>query len=102
MNAATGARRFRVVLSDQIFPSVDVERELLAGIGAELVIGDGTVAGLEALGTGADAILNTYLPINANTISRLGRCRIVARYGIGVDNVDVEAASSAGIVVTNV
>jgi D-3-phosphoglycerate dehydrogenase len=51
---------------------------------------------------GADAILNTYLPIDAATVAALSRCKIVARYGIGVDNVDVKAAAAAGITVTNV
>ena len=50
----------------------------------------------------ADAILNTYLPWPAESIARLEKCQIIARYGIGFDNVDLEAARSAGIVVTNV
>jgi D-3-phosphoglycerate dehydrogenase len=85
-----------------VFPSVDLERELLAGIDAELVVSDGTAEGLVALGAVADGILNTYLPIGADLIARLPRCRIIARYGIGVDNIDVAAANRAGITVTNV
>jgi D-3-phosphoglycerate dehydrogenase len=50
----------------------------------------------------ADGILNTYLPMTADLIGRLPRARIIARYGIGVDNVDLDAASRAGITVTNV
>ena len=94
--------RFRVVVSDQVFPSLDVEREILAGIDAELLVADGTADGLVQIGAEADGILNTYLPIDAPLIARLPGCRIVARYGIGVDNIDVAAAAKAGIVVTNV
>lgn len=94
--------RFRVVVSDQVFPDVDLEREILAGIDAELVVADGTTDGLAALGGDADGILNTYLPIDAAIVARLPRCRIIARYGIGVDNIDVAAAAKAGITVTNV
>jgi D-3-phosphoglycerate dehydrogenase len=50
----------------------------------------------------ADAILNTYLPWDAESIEALERCQIIARYGIGFDNVDLDAARQAGIVVTNV
>ena len=94
--------RFRVVVSDQVFPSLDVEREILAGIDAELLVADGTADGLVQIGAEADGILNTYLPIDPPLIARLPGCRIVARYGIGVDNIDVAAAAKAGIVVTNV
>jgi D-3-phosphoglycerate dehydrogenase len=94
--------RFRVVVSDQVFPSIDVEREILARIDAELVVADGTADGLAQLGGEADGVLNTYLPIDAALVARLSRCRIIARYGIGIDNIDVPAAANAGITVTNV
>lgn len=94
--------RFHVVVSDQVFPSVELERQLLAGIDADLSISDGTVDGLIARGADADAVLTTYLPIDATTISQLPRVRIIARYGIGVDNVDVAAAAERAITVTNV
>jgi D-3-phosphoglycerate dehydrogenase len=93
---------YRVVVTDQVFPSVDLEREMLAGIGAELVVVDGSVDDVLAAARGADALLNTYLPIDAAFVSQLGKCKIVARYGIGVDNVDLAAAKAAGIAVTNV
>jgi D-3-phosphoglycerate dehydrogenase / 2-oxoglutarate reductase len=94
--------KYKVVVSDQVFPSVEVERELLAGIDAELTVADGDVESVLAMAADADAILNTYLPWNADSIGRLEKCRIIARYGIGFDNVDLKAAADAGIVVTNV
>jgi len=94
--------RFKVVVTDQVFPSVDIERSLLAEIDAELKVADGTPQGVLALAADADGLLNTYLPIDAELVGKLGRCKIVARYGIGIDNIDVEAASRAGITVTNV
>lgn len=93
---------YKVVVSDQVFPSVDTERNLLAEIDAELVVASGDIDEVLAVATDADAILNTYLPWEATSIARLQKCRIIARYGIGVDNVDLEAAADAGIVVTNV
>lgn len=94
--------RYKVVVSDQVFPSVDIERSLLAEIGADLEVADGTIEGVVRLAGDADAILNTYLPMQAELIDRLDHCRIIARYGIGVDNVDLAAAERAGITVTNV
>ena len=94
--------RFKVVVTDQVFPDVDVERELLASVDADLVVADGTAEGVVAQARDADALLNTYLPVDADLIAQLERCRIIARYGIGVDNIDIEAAEKSGIVVTNV
>lgn len=94
--------RFKVVVSDQVFPSVDLERSLLSSIDADLTVASGDVDAVLQVAHDADAILNTYLPWDAATLSRLERCRIIARYGIGVDNVDLKAAADAGIVVTNV
>jgi D-3-phosphoglycerate dehydrogenase / 2-oxoglutarate reductase len=50
----------------------------------------------------ADAVLNTIVPITARAIAAMVRCRVIVRSGVGVDNVDVAAASAAGIVVANV
>ena len=94
--------KYKVVVSDQVFPSVDVERGLLADIDAELVVASGDVDSVLGIASDADAILNTYLPWSADSIARLSRCKIIARYGIGFDNVDLKAAADAGIVVTNV
>jgi D-3-phosphoglycerate dehydrogenase len=93
---------YKVVVSDQVFPSVEVERDLLAEIDAELTVATGDVEAVLAVAADADAILNTYLPWDADSIAGLSRCKIIARYGIGFDNVDLQAAADAGIVVTNV
>ena len=92
---------YRVVLTDQVFPDVQLERSILADADAELV-----VAGPEddpiGLAAEADAVLTTYFPIAADQMEKLRRCRIIARYGIGVDNIDLASARERGIVVTNV
>jgi D-3-phosphoglycerate dehydrogenase len=50
----------------------------------------------------ADALLVTYAKITGDMIGQMKRCRIISRFGIGVDNVDLDAATAAGIVVTKV
>lgn len=92
--------RHKVVLTDQVFPSTDVERAILSAIDAELVIPARERLLDEA--TTADALLNTYLPLDAVQLAQLRSCKVIARYGIGVDNIDLDAARRHGIVVTNV
>jgi D-3-phosphoglycerate dehydrogenase / 2-oxoglutarate reductase len=93
---------FKVVVTDQVFPGIEVERELLAAGGATIEVASGSREDVLALARDADALLNTYMPFDAEAISNLERCRVIARYGIGVDNIDLRAARDAGIAVTNV
>lgn len=95
--------RYKVVVTDYVFPSLDIERSVLGAIGAELVpFQAATDDPLLDVVHDADALLVCYAPVTRRVIERAARCRIIARYGIGVDNVDIEAASARGIVVTNV
>lgn len=94
--------KFEVVVTDQVFPSVDVERELLAGIDAELTVLSGDIGAVLESAADADALLNTYLPFDEAAIGQLASAKIIARYGIGVDNIDLAAAKARDIVVTNV
>lgn len=94
--------KYKVVVTDQVFPTVDVERELLAGIDAELTVLSGDIETVLEAARDADALLNTYLPFDKAAIEQLQRSKIIARYGIGVDNIDLPAAAARNIVVTNV
>jgi D-3-phosphoglycerate dehydrogenase len=92
----------RVLLTDQGFKDSVTEREKLAAIGATLDVADGSSAAIRERGRTADAILTTYAPLNRAMIESFERCRVIARYGIGVDNIDLDAARERGVVVTNV
>jgi D-3-phosphoglycerate dehydrogenase len=94
--------RFRVVVTDQVFPDVDKERALIEEAGGSLDVAGGDRQQVLQQCQDADALLNTYFPFSAEDIAGLRRCRIIARYGIGVDNIDLAAAQAAGIAVTNV
>jgi D-3-phosphoglycerate dehydrogenase len=92
----------KVVLTDYVWESLDVEKETLGDL-ADLVPMK-TKKPEEFIGEAADcdALLNTYAgPITADVMARMPRCRIIARYGIGVDTIDLEAATREGIIVTN-
>ena len=92
----------KVVMTDYVWDSLEVEEKTLEGL-AELVAMQ-TKTPEEFLPEAADcvALLNTYAgPITADDLARMPECLIVARYGIGLDTIDVEAATAAGIIVTN-
>jgi D-3-phosphoglycerate dehydrogenase len=95
--------RLLVGVSDSVFPNLDPAREVLARIDGELRLAqDSTPEAILRVAADADALLVTYAKITAEMIRQMNRCRIISRFGIGVDNVDIAAATSAGIVVTKV
>jgi D-3-phosphoglycerate dehydrogenase len=93
-----------VVVTDHVFANLDQEREILAAAGHQLRFERDVKAPEEVLEAvrSADAVLNCYAPIPAEVISSMTRCRIIARYGIGLDTIDIPAASEQGILVSNV
>jgi D-3-phosphoglycerate dehydrogenase len=92
-----------VGVSDSVFPNLDPAREVLSKIGAELrVAQEPTAEAILRVASDADALLVTYAKITAEMIRQMKRCRVISRFGIGVDNVDIAAATNAGIVVTKV
>lgn len=94
---------FKVYVTDCDYPDIAIERSILEPIGAEVVgLQDRSGADLVRLAGDADALLQQYATITAETIRGLPSCKVIARYGIGVDIIDVDAAAAAGIVVTNV
>jgi D-3-phosphoglycerate dehydrogenase len=94
---------FMVAVTDSVFPSQEPEHRVLDPLGVELRAGQcRSEEEVIALAKDADAILNCYAKMTARVIGELKRCKVIARYGIGVDNVDLAAATRAGIVVTNV
>ena len=75
----------------------------LRGLEAELrLASQPTAEGILATAKDADALLVTYAKINADMIREMKKCKIISRFGIGVDNVDIEAATRQGIVATKV
>lgn len=92
-----------VAITDYTFPTLDVEKRILQADGAEVRAGnDKQVAALMPLVAEADAVITQFAPINAEVIGAMKHARVIVRYGIGVDNVDLDAASAQGIPVCNV
>ena len=92
-----------VAVTDSVFPNLDVVRRTLSAVGAEVrLASQPTPEAIVELARAADAVLVTYAKITAAMIREMKLCRIISRLGIGVDNVDIAAATSAGIAVTRV
>ena len=94
--------RHTVAVTDHLFPSMDDEERMFREMDTELVIGQCKAEDdVIALCRNADAILNTYARMTPKVIESLERCRVIVRFGIGYDNVDVDAATRCGIMVAN-
>jgi D-3-phosphoglycerate dehydrogenase len=95
--------RFKVVITDYIYGEPDEEARILGAIGAELELHDcKTEDEVLEVTRDADGVLNTYAPMPRRVIEGLRECKAIARYGIGFDTIDVDAATEKGIAVMNV
>jgi D-3-phosphoglycerate dehydrogenase len=94
----------RILITDQVFGGTEIERSVLEPLGAQVVEAPGTDQDtLVQLARGIAGMLVCYAPITEAVLEAAApTCRVVARYGIGYDNVPVSAATRLGIVVTNV
>jgi D-3-phosphoglycerate dehydrogenase len=92
-----------VAVTDYTFPSLDIEQEILRSSGADLVGAQcKTADALIPLVRQADAVITQFAPIKADVIAAMQKARVIVRYGIGVDNVDLDAARAKRIPVCNV
>ncbi len=97
------SRKKVVLVTDYAWPNLDPEREIVSEIGAELLPAvTGEVDELVRLAPKADAILFNWKQVPAVVLKAAKRCVTATRYGIGVDNIDLQTATDLGIVVTNV
>ncbi|HEY3080458.1 MAG TPA: C-terminal binding protein [Chloroflexota bacterium] len=98
----TERRPLRALVARADFPDLDAERRILAAVGAEVV--DGRFmpeAELVALCREADAVMTDYFVLRRPLIEAMTRCRVICQYGVGLDQVDLGAATERGIVVTH-
>ncbi len=94
---------YNVYVSDYDYPDLHIEKSILEPIGARVIgLKAKSGEGLAEQAGDAHAILQQYARIDAATIAGLRQCKVIARYGIGVDILDVKACHAAGITVTNV
>ena len=93
----------KVVITDYDYGDLEIEKAILHGVGAEVIPRQAKCE--EDLFEAAEdcfGIINQYAWVGRETIQRMKQCKVIARYGVGVDIVDVDAATERGILVTNV
>ncbi len=96
------SNRFRVLMTDRAWPDTEIETAILRRVDAELIEAPATdEATLAALATDVDAIATTWARVTDVVIRNSPRCRIISRFGIGLDNIAVLTATELGIPVTN-
>ncbi|MFG2129614.1 C-terminal binding protein [Streptomyces sp. NPDC048751] len=96
-----------VLLTDYAWPDDCVERSVIEGAGHTLVTGPAEPASAEAIEElvaehRPAGILTCWAPVSATAIGTSPDLRIVARLGVGLDNIAVDAATERGVWVTNV
>jgi D-3-phosphoglycerate dehydrogenase len=93
----------KVVITDHRFPDVEQERRAVESSGGTLFVGQiADEEQLAAVCRDADGVLTVRAPITKRVITAMEHCRIIVRYGIGVDTIDIAAATQRGIMVANV
>lgn len=103
-SARDGGGRLKVLVTDYVWPNLDVERSILHEIGAELIEApNGDEKTLAGLAVGCEGILTCWAKTTRNVIAAaLPQLKVIVRYGVGLDNIDLAFATERGIPVANV
>ncbi len=94
----------QVAVTDYSFDSLNIEQSILEPLGCTITAlkEKRPAAELVPLVSGADHVITQFAPVNSDVIAAMQKAKVIVRYGIGVDNVDLAAARSRGIPVCNV
>ncbi len=93
----------KVLITDFAWPDVEIEKAIIEQAGSELIVApQSDVETLVSLAKDVDAIMTNWATTPAEVIGASGKCQIVSRLGIGLDNIDVDYCTKQGIPVTNV
>lgn len=96
-----------VLLTDHAWPDDTVERDIIERAGFRLVSGPADPAPVDVIDrmvaeVQPRGILTCWGQVSERAIRSAQRLAIVARLGVGLDNIDVAAATERGVWVTNV
>ncbi|MFD2368713.1 C-terminal binding protein [Brevibacillus sp. GCM10020057] len=97
------SRKWKVVVTDWEYADLRYEEQVLASEHITLVPAQcRTEEDVIAACRDADALINQYAPITRKVIEQLQNCKVITRYGVGVNTIDLQAATEKGICVANV
>ncbi|GGK22223.1 dehydrogenase [Caldalkalibacillus thermarum] len=97
-------QKLKVVVTDYEYYDLRYEERVLQALpDVELVKGQArTEDEVIEIAKDADGIINQYAPISAKVIEQLEKCKVISRYGVGVNTIDIPKATEKGIYVANV
>jgi D-3-phosphoglycerate dehydrogenase len=94
---------YQVVITDCDHGSIEEEKEEFSQMRAELILAQvQKEEDLIRVCKEADGLINQYALLTRRVFENLPKCKVVSRYGVGVDSVDLKAATDFGIIVANV
>lgn len=95
--------KYKVVVSDNRHGDYSIEKDILKECDAEVIVENCvTEEDMIKKCKDADGVLLDMAPMSKKVVDSLENCRIVSRYGVGYDNVDIEACTKKKIYVSNV
>ena len=95
--------QYIVKVTDARHEQYEIEKEILKRIGAEVVVCHcSSEEDMIDQCADADALLLDMAPATGKVIERLEKCKVISRYGVGYDNLDVDACTKKGIWACNV
>ena len=94
---------WKVVITDCDHGSIEEEKDEFSQMGAELILAQVKEEGdLIRTCKEADGIINQYSLLTRKVLENLPKCKVISRYGVGVDSIDLKAATDLGMIVANV
>lgn len=91
----------KVVISDYSWPSINIEKEFFKKNNIELVVSNSNEDLIDKI-KDADGLLFCFADINENVLRAATNLKVAQRYGIGVDNININIANELGVVVANI
>lgn len=91
----------KVVISDYVWPNIDIEKKFFDSKNIELVVSKNK-SDLKKQIVDADGLLFCFESIDEDILRSSKNLKVAQRYGIGVDNINIEVATELGIVVSNI
>jgi len=95
--------KYKAVVTDYVWPNLNIEKKILNENNIEIVDANNfSKSELINEVADADALLFCFKEIDSEILEAAKICKVAARYGIGVDNIDIKKCTELGIVVTNI
>lgn len=92
-----------VAVTDHVFPNLEPTKQVLGELHGQVKLAQApTPEAILSVARDAEGLIVCYAKVPAAIIDSLTKCKVIARTGIGVDNVDIDAATRRNIIVTNV